>query len=179
MAISYYLKKFIDMQRKNLNTIRLLGKLKAKKRVFFGKKVDVSIRNSGEITIKEHSSIGAYSGLASVGGKICIGERTFINCYADIVCHEMICIGNHCAIGPRVTIYDHDHRFGKDGVEKGFKKTKIVIGDNCWIGANVTILRGTIIGKNCVIGAGCVVKGEIPDNTLVTQSRELILKPIL
>ena len=41
---------------------------------------------------------------------------------------------------------------------------KIRIGNNVFIGANVTILPGTTIGNNCIIGAGSVVKGICEDN---------------
>ena len=54
----------------------------------------------------------------------------------------------------------------------------ITIEDNCWIGANATILRGTHIGEGCVIGAGTVVKGEIPPHSIVTSNREMVIKPI-
>ena len=43
----------------------------------------------------------------------------------------------------------------------------ITVADNCFIGENSLILCGTSIGSNCVIGAGAVVRGRIPDNSLV------------
>ena len=42
----------------------------------------------------------------------------------------------------------------------------IEIGENSFIGARVSILPGTTIGKNCIIGACTVVKGNIPDNSI-------------
>lgn len=42
----------------------------------------------------------------------------------------------------------------------------IHIGDDVWIGGNVTILPGVNIGNNVVIGAGAVVTKDIPDNSL-------------
>lgn len=43
----------------------------------------------------------------------------------------------------------------------------VSIGENSFIGAGVVILPGTKIGKLCIIGAGAVVKGEIPDYSVV------------
>ncbi len=40
------------------------------------------------------------------------------------------------------------------------------IGENVWIGANVSILPGVTIGDNCVIGAGSVVTHSIPANSV-------------
>lgn len=43
---------------------------------------------------------------------------------------------------------------------------KIIIGRNCFIGNNVTILPGVTIGDNVVIGAGAVVTKSIPSNSV-------------
>ena len=42
----------------------------------------------------------------------------------------------------------------------------IEINDGCWIGANSTILHGTVIEKGCVIAAGSVVKGRCRQDAL-------------
>ena len=54
----------------------------------------------------------------------------------------------------------------------------MIIGKNCWIGANTIILKGTIIGDNCVVGAGCVLKGKYPDSTIIIQKRITETKPL-
>lgn len=36
------------------------------------------------------------------------------------------------------------------------------IGEDCWIGANVTVLPGVTIGKGCTVGSGAVVSKDIP-----------------
>ena len=41
-----------------------------------------------------------------------------------------------------------------------------MVHDGCWIGANSTILPGTVIEKGCVIAAGSVVKGLLKSNRL-------------
>ena len=43
----------------------------------------------------------------------------------------------------------------------------VVIGNDVWIGGNVTILPGITIGNNVVVAAGAVVTHDVPDNTLV------------
>lgn len=42
-----------------------------------------------------------------------------------------------------------------------------VIGDNCWVGANATIIGGITIGDNVTVGAGAVVVKDVPDNCTV------------
>lgn len=41
------------------------------------------------------------------------------------------------------------------------------IGDNCFVGMDSVILMGTYIGNNTIIGAGSVVRGKIPDNSVI------------
>ena len=96
-----------------------------------------------------------------------------------ISCLESVSIGAGCRFGPNVKVFDNDHKFSaRDGVSQEHETTPITIGNHCWLGANVIILRGSKIGDNCVIGTGCVVKGTIPTGSLVTQSRTLDIRPI-
>jgi acetyltransferase-like isoleucine patch superfamily enzyme len=44
---------------------------------------------------------------------------------------------------------------------------RIRIGSGTMIGLNCIILPGVEIGRECLIGAGSVVRGKIPDNSLV------------
>lgn len=44
---------------------------------------------------------------------------------------------------------------------------KIVVGDDTLIGQNCIIHPGAEIGRRCVIGSGTVIRGKIPDNSLV------------
>lgn len=113
------------------------------------------------------------------GGKISIGDNVSINRNCILICHDSISIADGCAIGPNTVFYDHDHKFDENGIASGFKTAPIVIEKNCWIGAGVTILRGTHIGEGSVIGAGAVVRGEIPAHSLVTANRELNITPIV
>lgn len=111
--------------------------------------------------------------------KLTIGSQVYLNEEAMISCKEHICIGNGCQFGPNVKIFDNDHKFdAHHGVSSKHVSAPIHIGDHCWLGSNVVVLRGTQIGDNCVIGAGCVVKGNIPAGSLVTMGRELKIRRI-
>lgn len=134
---------------------------------------------AGKMYAGRHFSMNsnAYCAIMN-GGILTIGDNVSINRNAIIVCHNRISIGNGCAIAPNVLIYDHDHKFGSNGIENGFRTAPVIIGDNCWIGAGVIILRGTTIGEGSVIGAGAVVHGEIPPHSLVKSNRELNVIPM-
>ena len=94
-------------------------------------------------------------------GQLCIGSRNYFNKDVKIVCLEKIIIGDDCIIADSVHIYDHDHQF--DDVlrlikEQGYKSSPVKIGNNVWIGAKATILKGVTIGDGAVIGANAVAK---------------------
>lgn len=82
----------------------------------------------------------------------------------------MIEIGDYTKITSGVTILQHDYSRSvlrrKYGEIIGESK-KTVIGKNCFIGINATILMGTQIGDNCIIGAGSVVTGKFPDDVVI------------
>ena len=133
----------------------------------------------GIIRIKSHFLLRYNCKISAIsGGILNIGEKFSMNYNSIIVARKNISIGNIFSIGPNVCIYDHNHKFNQDGLQEGYNLSDIIIEDNVWIGANCVILRGTHIGANSVIGAGCVIKGNIPQKSLVTQSRVNNIRPI-
>ncbi|MBQ4407055.1 MAG: hypothetical protein II852_08610 [Bacteroidales bacterium] len=58
-------------------------------------------------------------------------------------------------------------------MNQGFSCAPVKIGNNCWIGSNVTILKGVTIGDNCVIGAGCIVFKNIEPNSVIINKQDL------
>lgn len=91
-------------------------------------------------------------------------------------------IGNDTILGNYVSIHPENHNYNDPTVPIRLQGVKSIggvhIGNNCWIGAKVTILDGTVIGNNCIVAAGAVVKGEFPDNVLIGGVPAKILKYI-
>ena len=52
----------------------------------------------------------------------------------------------------------------------------IHIGENVWIGANVTVCPGVSISSNTTIGTGSVVTKNIPDNVFAAGNPCVILR---
>lgn len=74
-------------------------------------------------------------------------------------------VGKDCTILPNVLL-------GK----KHPGECSIIIGNNCYIGTNVTILGPVVIGDNVTIGAGSVVLTDIPDNAIAVGAPARVVK---
>ena len=109
-------------------------------------------------------------------GKVKIGDNVFFNNYCTICVLEKLTIGDGTIFGENVKIYDHNHIYSNPDMpikQQGYTSAPIHIGKHCWIGSNVTILKGVTIGDNCVIGAGCVIFKDVPANSVVINKQNL------
>lgn len=110
-------------------------------------------------------------------GKLILHDGVFINNSCSFNCMERIEIGSGTMMGEGVRFYDHDHIYTAEKIEKWQWTTAPVrVGRDCWIGSNVTILKGVTIGDNTIIGAGCLVSKDIPANSVVYNDGNLIVK---
>lgn len=173
---------FFSYIRKCIGIIKLLVyKLIYFKRIKF--KQIVKIDNGFDFFIDKNAKVyfgrnckvrKNFSIKAKENGCVAIGDDVFFNENISINCREKIEIGNDCLFGPNVIIYDHDHDYKND--IKRFVTEPVVIEDNVWIGTNVTILKGTRIGKNSIVAAGTLVNKDVKPNSFVYQKRELVIR---
>jgi acetyltransferase-like isoleucine patch superfamily enzyme len=108
-----------------------------------------------------------------------VGDRVFFNNYCTLASRTSITIGDGTLFGENVKIYDHNHCYQDPLIpikNQGYTSEPIVIGKHCWIASNVTILKGVTIGDNCIIGAGCTIYKDIPNNSIVVNKQELLIK---
>ena len=87
---------------------------------------------------------------------------------------SLISIGDRCVISSDVLLLTHDYSLsrGMEAIGENVKKEvymlgKITIGKNCFVGARSMLLPGTTLGNNVIVGAGSVVKGNIPDDSII------------
>lgn len=108
-----------------------------------------------------------------------IGDETFINHNAYFMDGGTITIGSHCFIGPNCGLYTANHPLLAQERNQGYETARpIVIEDNVWIGADVTILPGVTIGAGSVIGAKSLVNKDIPDHVLAVGNPCKVLRKI-
>ena len=82
-------------------------------------------------------------------------------------------------IGPNTTITTVGHPISPKGRRNHLAQaSEIRIGNDVWLGANVTVLPGVSIGNNVVIGAGAVVNMDIPDNSLAIGVPARVIREI-
>ena len=109
-----------------------------------------------------------------------IEDGVFMNNYCSINCLDSITIGSHTLFGEGVKIYDHNHLYTFNDQlnvsHKEFSTAPVYIGENCWLGSNVTVLKGVTIGANTIIGAGCVIHKNIPANSIIINQQQLVIK---
>lgn len=98
------------------------------------------------------------------GSNISIGRDLYANFNLVILDSALVTIGNRVLIGPSVSIFAvaHDAEVASRWRRVTYAKP-VTIGDDCWIGGNVTVMPGVTIGKGCTVGAGSVVTGDVPD----------------
>lgn len=111
------------------------------------------------------------------GTHIHIGKNSYINFNCNFIDDGDIYIGKNVMFGAAVTIATVGHPIKPD-MRKYMYVDPVVIGDNCWIGANVTICPGVTIGENTVVGAGSVVTKSLPSNVVAAGNPCKILRPI-
>ena len=115
------------------------------------------------------------SGESRGAEKIAIGRTAYINRSTIIDASERIEIGANAMVGPFCYITDHDHVIGSadDLVSKPTR-----IGERCWIGAHVTILKGVTIGDDSVVGAGSVVTKSLPARVIAVGNPARVIREI-
>lgn len=96
---------------------------------------------------------------------ISVGQNCFFGEFNVIRGQGGVTIGNDVYTGPMVQIVAVNHVYtdpNRPIREQGITAKGIVIEDDVWLGANVTVVDGVTIGRGSIIGAGSVVTGNIP-----------------
>ena len=102
------------------------------------------------------------------GKNIRVGKNFLANYNVTILDIAPVTIGDYVMIAPNTLITTVNHPLSPSGRRKHLGIAKpVTIGNDVWIGANVTILPGVTIGNNVVVAAGAVVTKDVPDNCVV------------
>jgi acetyltransferase-like isoleucine patch superfamily enzyme len=150
--------------------------------------------NKNNIQIGDFCTIRGELQINEYGGKISIGEYSYIGEYSRVWSGDTVIIGNRVQISHNVNIIDNNtHSLNSDErhyeyveiIEKGNIKKQgniaaapIVIEDDVWISFNACILKGVTIGKGAIIAANSVVTKNVEPYTMVAGNPAVVIKSI-
>lgn len=144
--------------------------------------------NDGNVIIGDHARI-MCSMWVRYGGNVKIGEYTNINMGSELRSDESIVIGDFTRISYNVSIWDtNTHVIYSPSKRRELSRTigigneiekpatkPISLGNDCWIGKNSTVMKGTKIGNNVIVGYGTTLINQIIGDN-VTVVPQLTLK---
>lgn len=101
---------------------------------------------------------------------IVIGDRCVIGAGSTLTAHESITLGDDVWFGQDVFVSDASHGYQDPETPIGRQlgsHQPVTIGSGTWVGHGAVILPGARIGRHVVVGAGSVVRGTVPDHSVV------------
>ena len=103
-------------------------------------------------------------------GVLCFGNNFYNSAKIEIVCFKYIRFGENCVTSWDTLIMDSDLHTTRNTLTDIINECDriVEIGDNVWISARVTVLKGCRIANGCIIGANSLVMGTFNmENTLI------------
>lgn len=141
------------------------------------------------IRIGANTGIGPFSNLAAgMPGEpwdsdkeavVRIGDRCNIGRGNSIIGRCGIDIGDDVTTAPDVYITDHNHTYSRLDVPLGrqwLSEDPVRIGSGCWLGTGVVVLPGADIGRNVAVAANSVVRGVIPDHSVIAGAPARVVR---
>lgn len=144
------------------------------------------------ITIGKNSLIEGKLLVFSYGGKITIGNNSYIGYGSNVRSGQSISIGNNVLISHNVNIIDtNSHEIDyleraenyKKALVYGMPKEKgnvltgeIIIEDYVWVSYGVSILKNIKIGKGAIIASNSVVTKDVPAFSMVAGNPAKVMK---
>ena len=132
------------------------------------------LEENAQLTVNGSFTMFAGSFIRVIKGGHLILNGGFINENAQIICGDIIDIGEGCTIGRDVVIRSYD---GHTIEQEGYRISEpIKIERNVWIGQGATILKGVTIGEGAVIAAGALVTKDVPAFSIAAGVPAKIIK---
>lgn len=123
-----------------------------------------AIRIAGAADIRSFALLHAYGGSISVGRGSCVNHFCFVNGAGGVQ------IGDDVMIGTHSVILSSEHGFQERDIpmtRQPSVRAPVVIEDDVYVGAHVTILAGVRIGTGAIVAAGAVVNRDVAPRSIV------------
>lgn len=121
------------------------------------------------------NKIAKSHGIVSAGNfkNIKIGKGVVFNGGVYIQARGKVEIGSNVVLSRNTSIFDAG--LDIETLSKHIIKP-VIIGSNCWLGANVIILPGVELGEGVVVAAGSVVTKSFNDNVIIGGNPAVFIK---
>lgn len=108
-----------------------------------------------------------------------IGDRCIVGARCSLTAHASIELGDGVWFGQDVFVSDSGHGYQDPDVPVGEQfgtHDPVRVGSGCWVGHGAVLLPGTRLGRNVVVAAGSVVRGEVPDHSVVAGAPARVVR---
>ena len=113
------------------------------------------------------------------GINISVGDNFYTNHNVTILDGAPVTFGDNVFIAPDCVFSTAGHPLDVEQRNQGLEiALPITVGDNVWIGTQVSVLPGVTIGSNTIIGAGSVVNRDIPDGVIAAGNPCKVIRKI-
>jgi acetyltransferase-like isoleucine patch superfamily enzyme len=113
------------------------------------------------------------------GVVISIGDRCVIGRGVSLVGRRRIVIEDDVTFAPDIYVTDHNHAYNDVRIPIGrqwLDEDPVRIGARSWIGTGVVVLPGADIGRHVTVAAGSVVRGSVPDYSVVAGAPARVVR---
>lgn len=138
-------------------------------------RIDVLPFNNFELgnnsTIEDFSTVNNGVGDVIIGNGVRIGMSN--------VLIGPVQIGNNVIFAQNIVTSGLNHGYENIDIpicKQPTTTSKIIVEDDCWIGANAVLTAGITIGKHCVIAAGAIVTKNIPPYSIAVGNPAKVIK---
>ena len=147
-----------------------------------------TLMNTGSIHLGEDTLIGRQVTLSVGYGPddpgvpergLVIGDRCVIGARSTLVAHASVEVGDDVWFGQGVFVCDASHGYQDPDLPVGEQfgaHQPVRVGAGSWIGHGSIVLPGSTLGRNVVVAAGSVVRGDVPDHSVVGGAPAKVLR---
>ena len=112
-------------------------------------------------------------GNISFGDDIYIGPGAFLSAFAELN------IESGVIAGPRLKVFTANHCYENANAipyDERLDLKPVNIGANTWLGSDVIVLPGVVLGEGCIVGAGSVVTRSFEPGSIIGGNPAKLLK---
>jgi acetyltransferase-like isoleucine patch superfamily enzyme len=148
-------------------------------RVTVGRGCRLILDPGGRLVLADDCEVDDGSTLAVYhGGRLALGAGCFVGHHATLAARDSVELGAGTFLAELVSVRDHDHAVGLPPSSGEVDVAQVRLGADVWLGAKVTVLRGSRVGDRTVVGANSVVRGDLPADVVAVGAPARVVRTI-